>query len=103
MKNGLVVGRLGTKSWFKDDKLYREDGPSVEYANGSRYWYINDELHRDDGPAVENANGTVGWYLNGVEYAEEEHPFNKFILEHKLPPNKEQWPEDMKVLFKLCI
>ena len=24
-------------------KLHREDGPAVEYANGSKFWYLNDE------------------------------------------------------------
>ena len=32
---------------------------------GSREWYLNDELHREDGPAVEHANGRKSWWLHG--------------------------------------
>jgi hypothetical protein len=38
--------------------------------NGSKYWYLNNSLHREDGPAVEGANGRKKWYLHG----EEVHP-----------------------------
>ena len=44
----------------------------VEY-NGDTFWYINGKLHREDGPAVEWANGSKEWYLNGGELTEEQH------------------------------
>ena len=71
-------------------KLHREDGPAVEYANGSKAWYLNGKLHREDGPAVEysngdkewwidgngpayeSADGSKGWWLNGIKLTEEE-------------------------------
>jgi len=31
--------------------LHREDGPAVEWYNGSKEWYKNAKLHREDGPA----------------------------------------------------
>jgi hypothetical protein len=65
----------GTREWFLNDKLHREDGPAIECVDGSRYWYLNDNFHREDGPACEYIDGTRCWYLNGVEYTEEE--FNK--------------------------
>ena len=27
------------------------------YPNGSKFWCLNDKLHREDGPAMEWANG----------------------------------------------
>ena len=40
------------------DKRHREDGPAVEYADGSKEWYLNGKLHREDGPACEYADGS---------------------------------------------
>ena len=37
----------------------------IEYADGTKRWYLNGKLHREDGPAFECANGSKGWYLNG--------------------------------------
>ena len=56
-----------TRKWYLNDKLHREDGPAIEYADGTKYWYLNDKLHREDGPAMEYADGTKSWYLNGKE------------------------------------
>ena len=70
MKNGLIEDNDGTKEWYINDKLHREDGPANELADGDKYWYQNDELHREDGPAVEYATGTKRWYLNGKEVPE---------------------------------
>ena len=39
--NGCVVDVYNVKYWFKDDKLHREDGPAVEYRDGSKGWYLN--------------------------------------------------------------
>jgi hypothetical protein len=67
----------GSKTWYINDKLHREDGPASEWANGTKYWYINDKRHREDGPAIEYANGTKYWYINGKELTEAE--FNAHI------------------------
>ena len=37
------------------------------WDNGSKYWYLNDKLHREDGPAIEYASGHKEWYLNGKQ------------------------------------
>lgn len=53
----LHTKRLQTKTiGAKNEKgeRHREDGPAVEYADGSKYWYQNGELHREDGPAIED-------------------------------------------------
>ena len=31
----------GTKRWYTNDKLHREDGPAVEYPNGNKFWYLH--------------------------------------------------------------
>jgi hypothetical protein len=62
----------GTKSWHINGKLHRENGPAIEYADGSKYWYINGKRHRENGPAVENADGSKYWFINGEELTEEQ-------------------------------
>ena len=64
IKYEVEVNANGTKFWYLNDKLHREDGPAVEDADGTNYWYLNGNLHREDGPAVELASGSKWWYLN---------------------------------------
>ena len=54
----------GTKEWYLNGKLHREDGPAVEYSDGSKQWYLNGKLHREDGPAAEYPDGTKYWWFN---------------------------------------
>ena len=63
----------GGKSWFLNDNLHREDGPAIEYTNGAKEWYLNGKRHREDGPAIEYADGGKSWYLNGKELTEKDH------------------------------
>ena len=63
----------GTKEWYLNGKLHREDGPAVECTVGTKSWYLNGKLHREDGPAIEWTDGTKSWYLNGRCYTEEEY------------------------------
>ena len=63
----------GTKWWFLNNKLHREDGPALEWASGSKCWYLNGERHREDGPACEWSDGSKAWYLNGKNITEQEH------------------------------
>ena len=57
VKNGMICYRL-------NGELHREDGPAVEYLNGSREYCINGKLHREGGPAVEKADGYKAYYIN---------------------------------------
>ena len=41
-------------------------------SNGSKSWWLNGKLHREDGPAVECANGDKSWWLNGKAVAEQD-------------------------------
>jgi len=42
---------------------------------GSRCWYLDGSFHNEDGPAIEYADGTKHWSLNGIEVSE--HDFNE--------------------------
>ena len=55
----------GTKKWYLNGNLHREDGPAVEWSNGDKYWHLNGNFHREDGPAIEWANGHKEWFLMG--------------------------------------
>ena len=61
----------GTKAWYINGKRHREDGPALEYTNGDKYWYINDKLHREDGPACECEDGSFRWYFHGRLHRED--------------------------------
>jgi len=65
MKNGLVITSIGSKRWYLNDVLHRDDGPAVEFDNGDKYWYLNGLQHRDDGPAAERYNGDKSWHITG--------------------------------------
>jgi hypothetical protein len=66
----VTVDDYGTKRWYLNNQLHREDGPAVEYASGDKSWFLNGTLHREDGPAVELANGDKRWFLNGKKLTE---------------------------------
>jgi len=57
----------GTKEWRLRGKFHRTDGPAIEWANGTKEWFLNGDYHRTDGPAVEHADGRKEWFLNGNE------------------------------------
>jgi hypothetical protein len=67
MKTELKIDYFGNKLWYKEGTmiLHREDGPAIEYFEGSKEWYLNGKLHREDGPAIEDSDGRKYWYLNG--------------------------------------
>jgi hypothetical protein len=54
-------------------QYHREDGPAIEFSDGTKYWYIKGQFHREDGPAREFPDGSKFWYLNGEYYTEQEH------------------------------
>lgn len=62
----------GTKSWYINGQRHREEGPAIEYSDGSKEWWINGQRHREEGPAVEHSNGNKWWYLNGQYLTETE-------------------------------
>ena len=66
----VLVYTSGTREWYLNDKLHREDGPAIELANGTKAWCLNGDLHREDGPAIEYPGGTKEWWLNDVKVTE---------------------------------
>ena len=72
MKSICEEDSLGNKFFFNlDGFFHRENGPAIEYADGTKKWVFNGKLHRENGPAVELPNGKKHWFLNGREYSEE--------------------------------
>jgi hypothetical protein len=65
MKNGLEIDLWGTKRYFLNDLLHREDGPAIEWSYGNKEWYQYGKLHRVDGPACEYFNEYKYWYFHG--------------------------------------
>lgn len=54
----------GSKLWYYNNQLHREDGPAVKWSDGTKIWYQNGLRHRTDGPAFEKLDGTKLWYQN---------------------------------------
>jgi hypothetical protein len=73
----LYVLRLTTSTrYYKDEKcsiLHREDGPAIEYRNGSLLWLQNDNYHRMDGPSAIDPDGFREWHIDHV-------PIDKALL-----------------------
>ena len=71
----IYINKDGDKLYYKDKDmtiLHREDGPAVEYTDGSKAWYINGQRHREDGRAIEWNDGYEAWYINGVMLTKQE-------------------------------
>jgi hypothetical protein len=61
----------GSKEWYLNGRRHREGESAVEFAYGLKKWYINGELHREGGPAVEYSSGKREWYFHGKRHREE--------------------------------
>jgi hypothetical protein len=67
----IEILSAGTKYWYKNGELHRENGPAIEYLDGTKFWCINGLRHRKDGPAAEFVNGRKEWYKNGKLHRED--------------------------------
>ena len=63
---------------IKNHCLHRENGPAVEYLDGSEDWYQNGKLHRDNGPAISmpgpgqyGHNSHEEWWWHGERHRED--------------------------------
>ena len=68
MKSTLKIDELGNKYWLTENGEYhREDGPAIEYTDGSKHYFQNNIRHRLDGPAREYSDWYECnlWYFNG--------------------------------------
>lgn len=53
---GPAIETRTNKIWYIDGKVFRKNGPSMEFSCGLKEWRIGFKLHRIDGPAVVNYN-----------------------------------------------
>ena len=63
----LGITKFGTKYYYikGTNILHREDGPALEYADGSKIWYKKGKRHRLDGPAMEYSSGVKRYWIEG--------------------------------------
>ena len=82
LKYRIEVDARGTRWYYNSaGQLHRDDGPAIEYPDGSKSWCQNGQLHRTDGPAVEYASGDKVWYINGKMLTESE--FNQAVKHYE--------------------
>ena len=65
------------------NKIPRDYTGIVEWENGDKSWYKNGKWHREDGPARIHKDGYKSWYLDGKYVCSSTHKFdlrNKIIL-----------------------
>ena len=58
------------KFWCLNGEYHRENGPTIEWTDGTKMWYLNGTPHRVNGPAIELSNGDKFWCLYGKRYSE---------------------------------
>lgn len=76
IKNKVVVGekdKNGNLFYYSNGDLHRENGPAIEWSDGTKEWYVRGVRHRSDGPAVIYPSNTKAWYKNGI-YTKTEYP-----------------------------
>ena len=79
------------KEWRVDGRLHRDDGPAVEWKNGTNEWWQNGKPHREDGAAVEYQDGRKDYWLHGTKVTEGE--VEKLIGLNRLKNVKLSMPE----------
>lgn len=62
------------------------------YDDGTKFWFLNGKLHREDDPAIEWANGSKSWWLYGKQLTEEEFNARNKQLEFEGKPKIECTP-----------
>ena len=55
----------GSVDWYKYGKLHRLDGPAMIKKDGWQWWFVNGKRHRLDGPAAIGP-GIEKWYYNNI-------------------------------------
>lgn len=68
--------------WYYDGELHREDGPAIDWSDGSQFWFKHGKLHRLEGPAVISSIHGTGWYIEGIKYTQED--FKKYLKSKEL-------------------
>ena len=76
----ILISEYGNKYYYSDKEmkvLHREDGPAIEWSNGTKSWYRDGKRHREDGPAIETLSGFKEWWVEGNELTEAEFKARK--------------------------
>jgi len=63
-----IIDRHGTKRWYLNGELHREDGPAIEYPDEVTEWLINGKHHRLDGAAIIWGDGSKEWLTYGYRH-----------------------------------
>jgi hypothetical protein len=76
----IEISDRGSKRYYCEGQLHREDGPAVERFDGTNIWYYHGKIHRDNGPAIVWYDGDCDWYYNGkfVDCSSQEE-FDMFV------------------------
>lgn len=48
----IHIDTVGNKRFYKNLNLHRNNGPAIEYKDGTKKWFQYGLKHREDGPAV---------------------------------------------------
>ena len=49
---------------------------------GTKEWYLNGQLHRENGPAVEYPDSSTEWWLNGKELIKQQLTSKKMKIDY---------------------
>jgi len=63
------VKQDGTKKWFVDGRLHRDEGPAIEFPDGDKVWFRYGKIHRDGGSAMYQNIHRI-WYQHGMVHRE---------------------------------
>lgn len=58
----------GSKAWYRNGLLHREDGPAFICNDGKESWYRHGRLHREGGEPAVISNEEKGWWLFGKRH-----------------------------------
>ena len=89
--NGHYVDGDGNLVHVADGQYHNEDGPAIEYEDGTADWFVNGVLHRLDGPArVWLSHGpSREWCIHGISY-----DFDDYVIQAR-------WTDEQIVEWKL--
>lgn len=77
--------------------LHREDGPALEWNDGTKVWFQNNVMHRNDGPAYEGCDGALQWFVHGTEVtAAEFRDWRAQFLEEQ----KQRWEDRQREILE---
>ena|SRR5271165_536452 len=78
----VKTDEFGDKRWKLNGKLHNQNGPAIEFADGTKVWYLDDKCHRSEIdpktglslPAIEWSDGSKDWYHHGKVHRYEIDP-----------------------------